>query len=274
MTSENGNDPVADAAYATVAGRIGEHGTKAEGPDPLELFYAKAEERTQGEDVAVDAEGEGGPRLFIRVFPVRYEHMEGFIDEVEGLVRKTLQAATGAGGFITPESFLGAMPSIIPSIAGGASGMVAEACVAWVLPEDVALAVAKTEEPKRRAALNRAYQMEASRAGTPNLKRLPFHVQCACVEAWLRQSFMGDKLRPLAGMVETLLRVTGTKQLKIADLWRRFSSGKDTTPPQSPAPGDATGAAGGLTPGGASPNSGGGRVPRSAFTEQSLRGNG
>lgn len=250
---ENGNGAGNGAAAmgldrATVAGLEKDR-------ERVRVFYAKADERRQGEDVPVGDDG----TLWVRVFPVKAEDSEGFMDAVHQFIRIIVVEATDARSqTITPQGLIDALPKVIPLLLGGASGMVARACVAWESDRDlrsVADDKGKMDAQYREArGRDRVY-------GQPELEKLAISEQGTCVAAWLRQSFMGDRVRPLLRMVETVLSTTMKKPVKIEELWSIACARAATTLTKSTAGTERDDATAGRTTAGVSPNSAGAPTP-------------
>jgi hypothetical protein len=232
------------------------HGTKAL-MDPIARFYQMADERTIGEDVPASDDG----TLWIRVFPVKYEHLEPFLDTIQVMLADLLGRATDAEkGAITQESFIRALGPSIATMLKQGSDMVSSSCVAWQVPE----AIDKDKHYEAAKVMNQWYA-GGERFGKPDLRKLPVHVQALCIGAWIRQSFIGERARPLVRMVEDLLSRSIGKEVKIATVWRQYWSSKATASQKST---DA-GATDGLTTDGASQNGGSELVPGLSFSDLS-----
>lgn len=227
--------------------------TKAEMETSIDRFYRLADERTLGEDVPASDDG----TLYIRVFPVKYEHLEPFIGVIQAMLADLIGRATDAESHqITQDAFIKALGPAMANMLRQGSDMVSASCVAWAMPGVDDRAVDPNAGNTDQDKMNRWYS-GGERFGQPDLRRVPVHVQAMCIAAWIRQSFIGERARPLAQMVEDLLSRTIGKRVKIADLWKQFWSSRDKASQKSTGASETAGP----TEVGASPNGGGESVP-------------
>lgn len=235
---------------------------------PASDFYSALRLRMAGTDVpvapsiSVDSlaiDNETGAPLqpkrwySIRVYPVKFEHFEQFLGAIEKTMLEMLDVVKGENGEIDERKALTMFPRIIAIIGKNLSGMVEQACVAW-----------EGEKFERDdTILYDGHVLDGDeQVGRVELSKLPLHIQAECIAAWLKESFMEGKFRPLLGMVEELAtKMTGQK-VSISQLLSSSFARPATPITRSSSIGERAGP----TADGPSPSSATSSVPRDPST--------